>query len=356
MKITFFIHTPAQAHLWIPIIQELRASNIAMTITRDSTDITQILDAMRMEYFTYGRIAAGRYAKAMQVPQHLLRSASIVLPFKPDMIIGVGPIEATIAAIANKPCIIFEDSEPTPALERAYWKRLAKCIITPAKFGVNLGKKHFRSPSYKELAYLHPNRFTPDPSIKKELGLNDTDKYAILRFNAFDAVHDIGRRGFSLQNKYTLINRLTKYMKVFISPESKLPEDLERYELPVTYSRIHDALYYADLLVTDTQTMATEAAILGTPTIRCNSFVGPDDMSNFVELENDYDLMYSFSDSNEAINKAVELIQEPDLKARWQEKRLKLLEDKIDVTSFMVDLISRWPDSFNELKASKANK
>ena len=35
-----------------------------------------------------------------------------------------------------------------------------------------------------------------------------------------------------------------------------------------------------------------------------------------------------------AIDKAVELIQEPDLKNKWKEKRDKLLADKIDATQF----------------------
>jgi predicted glycosyltransferase len=40
--------------------------------------------------------------------------------------------------------------------------------------------------------------------------------------------------------------------------------------------------------------MTTEAAVLGTPAIRCNSFVGKRDMGNFIELEKKYGLIFNF--------------------------------------------------------------
>ncbi|MFC7231061.1 hypothetical protein ACFQMM_05875 [Saliphagus sp. GCM10025308] len=102
---------------------------------------------------------------------------------------------------------------------------------------------------------------------------------------------------------------------------------------------IHDLLYYADLYVGDSQTMATEAAILGTPAIRSNSFVGDGDMSNFVELESTYGLLSSLSDERETLALARDLSTDPDAKARWRQKRRRLLDDKIDVTAYLLDTI-----------------
>lgn len=96
--------------------------------------------------------------------------------------------------------------------------------------------------------------------------------------------------------------------------------------------------------------MTTEAGVLGTPAIRCNSFVGENDMGNFIELEQKYGLIFNYNDSDKAIGKAVELIQKPDLKEEWRKKREKLLKDKIDVTAFMVWFIENYPESFKEMK------
>jgi len=229
-----------------------------------------------------------------------------------------------------------------------------QAIITPSGFKADLGKKHIKIPSYKELAYLHPNHFSPNPSVFNELKLSPGDKYVILRFNAFDAVHDINRKGFSLEDKYGLVDELEPFARVFISSETPLPKALKPYELPAGVNHIHHVLCYAHLLVTDTQTIATEAAVLGVPTVRCNNFVGPNDMSNFIELEKKYGLIFSYNRADVAINKASELVKRNDIKAEWAEKRKKLLADKIDLTDFMIDFIERWPQSMEEQLEKKA--
>ena len=94
--------------------------------------------------------------------------------------------------------------------------------------------------------------------------------------------------------------------------------------------------------------MATEASVLGTPSIYISSLVGT--MGNFIELEQKYDLLYSFREPDKAIQKALELIQQPDLKEKWAKKREGLLADKIDVTQFMVDFIENYPESFVKYK------
>ena len=89
--------------------------------------------------------------------------------------------------------------------------------------------------------------------------------------------------------------------------------------------------------------MATEASVLGTPSIYVSSLVGT--MGNFIELEENYGIVFSFQDAELGIRKATELLQQPNLKQEWTRKRERLLSDKIDVTQFMVDLIGNYPES-----------
>lgn len=235
-------------------------------------------------------------------------------------------------------------------LQNYLTKLFSSVVITPDCFEGDFGNKHIRIFGYKELAYLHPNYFRPDPSVLSELGVGNSEKHAILRFNAFDAVHDVGRHGFPLGDKYRLVRELEKHAKVFIRSESELPDDLAGYNLPVSFERLHHALYYADLLVTDTQTMTTEAAVLGTPAIRCNNFVGPNDMANFTELEQKYGLIYNYREPDKALEKAVKLIQKTGLKEQWRHKREIILKDKIDITGFMVWFIENYPESYRNIK------
>ncbi|BAF58564.1 Uncharacterized protein conserved in archaea [Pelotomaculum thermopropionicum SI] len=350
MRIAFFINTPAQAHTWRYIIENLIEDGHQVKILARNYDSAPVLlDKYGFDYEIYIEPGRYRHLRSLQIIPHVWHGYRLAIRFKPHIIIGFGIIEALTSFFLKKPCLVFTDSEPVP-LQNYLNKLFSSVVLTPDCFNGDFGNKHIRIPGYKELAYLHPNYFQPDPGILNELGLGDKEKYIILRFNAFDAVHDIGRRGFSLSDKYKLVRELEKYARVFIRSEKKLPIDLEAYNLPISFDHIHHALYYAQLLVTDTQTMTTEAAILGTPAVRCNNFIGPDDMGNFIELEQKYGLIYNYREPDKAIEKAVELIQRPSLKEEWQQKREVLLKDKIDITAFMVWFIEIYPKSYKDIK------
>lgn len=350
MRIVFFINTPAQAHTWRHIIDTLiKNGHQVKILARDYDSAPVLLDKYGFDYEIYIKPSKYKYLKSLQIFPHVWQGYRLAIQFNPQIIVGFGIIEAFTSFFLRSPCLIFNDSEPVP-VQNYLNKLFSNVILTPDCFNGDFGNKHVRLAGYKELAYLHPNYFQPDPAVINELGLDSNEKYVILRFNAFDAVHDIGRRGFSLSDKYKLVQELEKYAKVFIRFEKELPADLAKYNLPISFDRIHHALYYAQLLVTDTQTMTTEAAILGTPAIRCNNFVGPDDMSNFIELEQKYGLIYNYREPDKAIRKAVELIQKPGLKEEWQHKREGLFKDKIDISAFLVWFIETYPESYKAIK------
>jgi uncharacterized protein len=278
--------------------------------------------------------------------------------FKPDIVTGMGVYDAFTSFLLRARCIEFEDSEPNAnkmsySIQFKLYLPFVDAIITPESFRDDLGKKQIRVNSFKELAYLHPNCYRPDESIKGLLGLKGYEKYVLLRFNAFDAVHDFGIKGFSDNDKIRLVRELEKYAKIFISSEVGIPDEIKDHVMKIPKSRIHDAIYYAWLLVTDTQTMTTEAAILGTPAIRCNHFVGPNDMGNFIDLEKKYGLIFNYREADRSINKAVELIQQPRLKEDWKIKTNKLLSDKIDINTFMVWFIENCSESEKVVKNDK---
>ena len=77
------------------------------------------------------------------------------------------------------------------------------------------------------------------------------------------------------------------------------------------------------------------------------------------EQETKYGLVYNFSESPEdqesSIRKGTELLELPNLGSEAQDKRRKLLEDKIDVTAFMVWLIENHPESAEMLRKNPDN-
>ena len=132
-----------------------------------------------------------------------------------------------------------------------------------------------------------------------------------------------------------MVKTLSRYGKVLISSETPLQAELESYRITVPPHQIHDVLHYAGLFIGDGATMATEAGLLGTPSIRSSSMAL--NMGNFVELMDKYRLVYSYYNPEEALSKAVALLEQENSKKEWMDRRDKLLSDKIDVTQYILN-------------------
>lgn len=341
----FIINTPSQAHAWRHIVEELLAGGHDVRIlAREYGSTPQLLNSFGFPCTTFKPVGT-KVWRLLAVLGHFEKCYRMARGFSPSMVVGFGLDAAVTSAMFRKPCIAFFDDEHTYVQNRLT-SMLATWAITPDTFDRTLGKNHIRMRGYKELAYLHPKYFEPDITIYDELKINRHEPFVILRFNLLDAIHDIGMHGLSVSNQLELVREFEKHARVLISPEGSLPRDLERYRLTIPFNRIHHALYYAQLLVSNSCTMTTEAAILGTPAVRIHPIVArATEPKVFAELEKKYELIYSFSETGRAVRKAIDLISKPGIKEEWGQKRQRLLADKIDVNRFILDFIERCPDS-----------
>jgi uncharacterized protein len=356
MKVLFDIGHPADVHLFKYVIRNLERDmhEVSICVRERENIVKKLLDIYGFNYEILEKNTPGLFNKAITMLKNDYKLFKISHDFNPDIYVSLAsPYSAQVSKILGRQSITFTDSEPT-GLMLALTMPFTDAVLTPSGFTRDLGKKQIRISSYKELAYLHPNWFTPKSDILKVLGISRNEPYVILRFGAFDASHDIGIKGFSLDDKRRLIKGLSKYARVFISSEVVLPKDLNKYCINIPQDRMHDALYYASLLVGDTQTSTTEAACIGIPAIRCNSFVGDNDMSNFIELEGVYGLIFNYNTSEKAIEKSIDLIQQTDLKEKWNSKKEKLYKHKIDLTAFMTWFIEDYPNSLMIMKDDPA--
>jgi predicted glycosyltransferase len=329
MRIHIDVGHPAHVHLYRNFIKSL-SKKAEFLITARNKDVTiHLLNAYGIPY----EIVDGKSNNVfLEWGKRTLRVYKLSKKFSPTYLMGLlNPAIAFSSFLLRRPAIIFNDSEPEaiklPIADKIT-APLVDVIIVPESLRHSYGKKEVRVASYKELAYLHPNYFKPDFKKLSNAGITKDEEFVLLRFVAWRAYHDIGEGGFSYEHKLKLIKELSEYATVFISSENPLPKELEKYRIPIPPEDIHHFLYYAKLLVCDSQTITTEAGILGTPAIRSNSFVGAKDMGNFIELEKKYRLVFNIRDPDKAIEKAVSLINQQGLKRIWSRKREKLLKDK----------------------------
>lgn len=355
MNVAFFINTPAQYHFYGKIANEMRKKGHSVYLLgRDYGETRNLFEEGRTPYFQYSIPPSSKAGKVLSTPIDILKAYRYLKKLNITVISGFGGYEVYTSALLKIPGIVFIDSEysinrVSYQIQFRLFQPFAKVILTPASYRQNLGDTHIRVNSYKELAYLSPHYFSPDGDIGTLLGLDRDEEYVLLRFNAFDAVHDLGIGGFRDHDKIKLVEELEKYAKVFISSEAGVPDSIKDRVLKLPKSRIHDVIYYAKMLVADTGTMVTEAACLGTPAIMFHPKVKI--MGNFIELEQKYQLIFGYDSNPEfVIQKALELIQIPNLKQEWQKRRERLLKDKIDITAFMVWFLENYPESFRMMK------
>lgn len=340
MRISFNICHPAQVHLFKYAIRNLEKKGHQCKITAVDKEVSlNLLDVYGFEYEVVGSEKDSLFSKATELIKIEYKLYGIVRLFKPDVMVGgVGnAYSAHVGKLIGKPSIIFDDTEHSK-IEHFLMDPFATVICTPSCYILNLGRKQVKYNGYHQLAYLHPNHFTPNPETLKELGLKEDDVFIVLRFVSWTAGHDVGHHG--IENKIEFVRELEKYGKVLITSERQLDAALEQYRIKVSPEKLHDLLYYASLCVGDGGTTAVESAILGTPSIYVSSLIGT--MGNFIELETKYGLLLNYEDCDKALKKAIELIQNPEIKADWKKKREQLLKDKIDVTSFIVKFVENY--------------
>ena len=232
-----------------------------------------------------------------------------------------------------------------------------------------------RYPSYHELAYLHPNHFTPDKEVVEAYGIDTSKPYFIMRFASLKAHHDDGIKGINTEVAQNLVDILSPYGQIYITSERELEPQFEPYRIRINPLDMHHVMAFASLYIGDSQTMAAEAGVLGTPFVRFNDFVGR--IGYLRELEDVYQLGYGIHatpltpDSTirradgstqpsgvEQLYKTVKsLVAMPasERQALFTARREQMLRDKIDYAKFLTWFIENYPDSAKQTIENQGN-
>lgn len=337
MRYLFELNHPKHYYQFKYVMLQLRrAGHEILVVARDKDVLLKILQEEDVPFEIFGKHRKTLGGKIFGTIPLLFSYNRIIRRFKPDVIVSKASFYAALLAKINGvKSVIFPDSEVVKVTNR-YVVPLASKVVTPGTFGLDYGNKHIRVNGLYEDCYLSPTVFIPDESVIKEYGLKRP--YAIFRFVGWSANHDVGNNGFSLEQKLRLTKAVEDHMSVYISSEKPLPEDLCHYQLKTPASLMHHILAFADLYLGDSQTMATEAALLGTPAIRSNSFVGENDMTNFKVLENRYGLLRNVAKFDDVLA-VIEDFSSTSRKAEWTAKRDKYYSETGDLNQVIVEIL-----------------
>ncbi len=342
MKILFEIAHPKHYYQFKNIIKILCKFHEVKIIARKKDIVCRLLDAEGVGFELYGGHGKSIKSKFFILPEIFFKYIKIILKFKPDIIVSKSsPYAAIVGKIFQIRTCVMPDSEVV-SFNNCFVVPFSNLVITPKTYSLDYGKKHKRVAGFFEDGYLHPKFLDREVTVNTFKGLPASEqKFTILRFVGWYANHDIGKFGFSDNEKDELIKRLKPYCDLLISSEANLSIGLEKYRFKAPVNRMHHALFKASLYIGDSQTMATEAALCGTPAIRYNSFVGENDMSNFKVLEKK-NMLFNFSSFEEVCQKAIQLLKDSSSKLKAQERRKQYFQDVGDINQEIADLLVRY--------------
>jgi len=281
-----------------------------------------------------------------------LKLLPVLLQTKPDLLIGTDASLAQLGWLLNIHRItITEDDYSVIKYLANLTYPFTQTILCPQV--CNVSKWEYKKAGYNgfmKLGYLHPNVFKPDDAIISQYGLAN-DKFVLIRLARLSAHHDFGVKGIGgvlLDQLISIIQN--KGYKVLISSEADVDEKFKPLLLRINPSDIHHILAKSSLLISDSQSMSVEAAMLGIPSLRYSSFAGQ--ISVLEELEHVYKLTYGIKAGQESalLSKLNLLLDLENLSQVFQRYRQKMLADKIDVTSFLVWFLGNYPKSFEMMK------
>jgi len=358
MNILIDINHPAHVHYYRNLCAELEHKGHHVIWTaREQESVIRLLTLYDIPFIRLPGKPDGRLKKILRQIQLDWKVYRLCKREHIDFGIGTSVTVAHVSKLSSMRSIVFDDDddEVQPLMTR-YVHPAATCILSP---DVLTGQRKRRDtvyyPGYHELAYLHPKRFTPDLSVLTETGLKEGEPFFIMRFNAFKAHHDVGISGITLEQKRELIKLLEPYGRILITSENEIESEFDQYKLKIRPDKAHSLMAFASIFLGDSQTMTSEAAMLGVPSVRCNSFAGR--ISYLEEQEKKYGLTFAYQPDNfySLKKKVLEWLNHKNLRAEWQEKRQRMLEDKIDVTAFWTWFIDQYPQSVDVCRKNQVH-
>ena len=337
MRILVDVTHPAHVHFFRSAIKLWQQHGHEVAVTARRKDVTvELLENFNIPFTTLSEAGKGLFGLFGEMLRRDVKLLRFCKAFKPDVLTAIGGVYAAhVGFLLRKPVVVWDDTE-VATIGHKLTHPFAKWIMSPDCYTKDLGKKQKRYAGLHELAYLHPNRFTPDAAVVKSLGIDPSEKYCLLRFVSWQAHHDVGQYGFDNRQKEKIIQELSKYAKVYITAEGSIPEQLKKYQLKIPVHLIHHVLAFAKLYIGEGATMATEGGLLGVPAVYVNSL-----QSGNMNMLANYGLLNQTTDAQEILKLSVQWLTDPQVSSKCSAARQKLLDSTIDVTEFVVATIEK---------------
>ena len=384
MKVLFMISHPAHFHMFRYTIENLQKhGHEVVNVIRPKDVLEQLCIDANMPYYKvkdrpkkWGMIGLG-----LALMEKTIEVLRITRKEKPDILIGSDGVIAIVGKILGIPAFECneDDGEAIHLYAKMFFPIFTGVICPQCCSAWKWKHKKYGYPSYHELGYLHPNQLTPNKDVVEKYGIDTSKPYFVIRFAKLTAHHDVGIHGMNTEIAAHVVELLKPHGQIYITSERELEPQFEPYRIRINPLDMHHVMAFASLYIGDSQTMAAEAGVVGTPFVRFNDFVGR--LSYLHELEAPADLTprkdgyvpkhdahvddtlhYSLgyghktADVEGFYNSIATWMAMPDRKEVCAARREQMLHDKIDYAKYLTWFIENYPQSAKQTKENQNNK
>jgi len=344
MHATIEVGHPGHVHYWKNVYWGLlRRGHKVRVYARDKEICLCLLEALGIPYTPIGRNVRGLHRKALGVlaGDYLLwREARA---FRPDvMVSGTSVYSAHASRLLRCPHVGLLDTHHAHLILRLTVP-CTDVVCTPSSYDGPLPeRKHRTFRGCKELMYLGPGYFEPDPHVLTNAGIDPEEPYLLVRLSSWDSSHDIGDYGLRLgpTGLRAFLERLGHHGRVFLTSEVLLPREFDRFRLPCPPEAVHHILAFASLYLGEGAVMASEAGVLGVPWV----YVSSTGRCYLREQQDVYGLGWHACEADDALRRAETILVRPkaEVRGEWQARRRAFVDASDDVSAFMVAVVEEF--------------
>jgi predicted glycosyltransferase len=329
MRILVDIVHPADVNFYRTALYELKKNGHEVFLT--VLERGRLLDFVHEEYQDFpiiplGSHKSGKFNKVVGLVEREWGFISVFFKHKIDRVTSFGFYPAIAAKLFRIPSVLFHDDFEYGAVF-SLCKRFGDKFIIPSAISIS-GDNIIKYNGFKELAYL--NDFKPNKDILYEYGIEENN-YIFVREVANISLNyeDLIDEDYSEIFEYLLKEKI----QIIYFPENK--ENISKYSkfvkiLKTPCADFHSLLYFSLFCVSSGDTVAREAALLGTPVL----YTGKRKMSvnlPLVELGSIIEI-----DDFSTINSQLEIVLQKGFKNKIRSKVLNKRSEYENISEVIV--------------------
>jgi hypothetical protein len=349
MRILFFLVHPTKYYLFKETFSKLNQLKIDYDIVISSKDVfSSLLKNVGLRHINL--FPRGRKIKnvpillnaILSLMRTLVKLYIFVYKKKYNLFI-TDDVLTIIGKIKRVPSIIYNDNDLATVPNLSILFKCADYILCPKSTDMSrYNYKRIMFSGNKALAHLSPKYFKPNPQVLMKYGLYG-EKYCMLRLVNLNATHDVKNNiGIHTRALDEIIPRITGRIKLIISSEKKVNDKFHEYLIisdPLDFPHL---LANAEYLITDSGSVATEAAVLGIPNILVNSIA--DQCGVLREMKNIYFIMNYYNNYEKAKDSIIKMIEGGYDRKQLSNLSKKYVEESDDVNNIIMNLILKDKD------------